>query len=198
MTVVVDGVKHLTTAELEAGLEDILRSPKDAGRLELIVRRPRVDEREVLEEAELHPSDGLVGDSWKERGSSRTEDGSAHPDMQLNIINVRVISLVAQVRERWSLAGDQLYLDLDLSRENLPAGTRLAIGDALVEVTPQPHTGCKKFVARFGLEAMKFVNSGVGRELNLRGINARVIRRGVIRVGDSARKINADATEGKY
>lgn len=195
MTVAVNGVKHLTTAELEAGLDEIRRSPKDAGRLELIVRRPSEDEREVLEEAELDTSDGLVGDTWKERGSSRTPDGSPHPDMQLNIINARAIALVAQDRERWQLAGDQLYLDLDLSRENLPAGTRLAIGDALIEVTPQPHTGCKKFVSRFGLEAMKFVNSGVGRELNLRGINARVIRSGVIRVGDVARKILHDSNQ---
>lgn len=189
MTVVVNGVRHLTAAELEAGLDEIRRSPKDEGPLELIVRRPRVDEREVLEEGELDPSEGLVGDSWSERGSSRTPDGSAHPDMQLNIMNARVISLVAQGRERWPLAGDQLYLDLDLSVENLPAGTRLALGEALIEVSAQPHTGCKKFVSRFGLEAMKFVNSGVGRELNLRGINARVIRRGLIRVGDVARKI---------
>jgi hypothetical protein len=183
------GVKHLTTAELEAGLAEIRRSPKDAGLLELIVRRPRVDEREVLAEGELHSSDGLVGDSWKERGSSRTPDGSAHPEMQLNIMNARVIALVAQARERWPLAGDQLYLDLDLSGENLPAGTRLALGETLIEVTAQPHTGCKKFVARFGVEAMKFVNSSVGRELHLRGINARVIRGGAIRVGDVARKI---------
>ena len=195
MTVAVNGVKHLTTAELEAGLDEIRRSPKDAGRLELIVRRPRVDEREVLEEAELHTSEGLVGDSWKERASSRTPDGSSHPEMQLNIMNARAVALVAQDRERWQLAGDQLYLDLDLSRENLPAGTRLALGDALIEVTAQPHTGCKKFVSRFGAEAMKFVNSGVGRELNLRGINARVIRPGVIRVGDVARKIRHDSDQ---
>jgi hypothetical protein len=183
------GVKHLTTKELEAGLEEIRRSPKDAGLLKLIVRRPRVDEREVLAEGELHPLEGLVGDSWSERGSSRTSDGTAHPEMQLNIMNARVIALVAQGRERWPLAGDQLYMDLDLSGENLPAGTHLALGEAVIEVTAQPHTGCKKFVARFGLEAMTFVNSGVGRELNLRGINARVIRRGMIRVGDVARKI---------
>jgi hypothetical protein len=183
------GVRHLTTAELEAGLEVIRRSPRDAGLLELIVRRPRVDEREVLAEGELHPLEGLVGDSWRERGSSRTPDGSAHPEMQLNIMNARAIALVAQGRERWPLAGDQLYLDLDLSGENLPAGTRLALGEALIEVTAPPHTGCKKFVARFGLEAMKFVNSSIGRELNLRGINARVIRGGAIRVGDVAKKI---------
>lgn len=189
MTIVADGVRHLTTAELEAGLEEIRRAPKDEGTLELIVRRPRVDEREVLEEAELDLVRGLVGDSWRERGSSRTPDGSAHPDMQINVINARSVALVAQARERWPLAGDQLYIDMDLSGENLPAGTRLAIGEAVIEVTAQPHTGCKKFVARFGAEAMKFVNSGVGRELNLRGINARVVRGGVIRVGDVARKI---------
>src|SRR4029079_12803435 len=133
-------------------------------------------EREVLAEGELHPLEGLVGDSWKERGSSRTPDGSAHPEMQLNIMNARSIALVAQGRERWPLAGDQLYLDLDLSGENLPAGTRLALGDALSEVTAQPHTGCKHVSAPFGVEAMQFVNSSVGRELHLRGINARVIR----------------------
>jgi hypothetical protein len=190
------GVKHLTAAELEAGLDEIRRSPKDAGPLELIVRRPRIDEREVLAEGELHPSEGLVGDSWCVRGSSRTSDGSAHPEMQLNIMNARVIALLAHDRERWPLVGDQLYLDLDLSRENLPVGTRLALGDAVVEVTAQPHTGCKKFVARFGLEAMKFVNSDVGRELNLRGINARVIRRGLIRVGDVAKKIQQGRNGG--
>ncbi|HZI20150.1 MAG TPA: MOSC domain-containing protein [Pyrinomonadaceae bacterium] len=175
--------------ELEAGLDNVRRSPKDAGRLELIVRRPCVDEREALTEGELHPSEGLIGDGWKDRGSSRTSDGSAHPEMQLNIMNARVIALVARGKERWPLAGDQLYLDLDLSGENLPAGTRLALGEAVIEVTAQPHTGCKKFVSRFGLEAMKFVNSQVGRELNLRGVNARVVRPGIIRVGDVARKI---------
>jgi len=153
------------------------------------VRRPQTDEREVLEEGELNLLEGLAGDSWRMRGSSRTPDGSSHPEMQLNIMNARVAALVAQDDERWQLAGDQLYLDMDLSAENLPAGTRLAIGSAVIEVSAQPHTGCKKFVARFGLDAMKFVNSSVGRELHLRGINARVVQPGVIRVGDAVRKV---------
>lgn len=181
--------KHLTMTELEAGLSEIRRSPKDEGTLEMIVCRPQMDERLVLAEGELHPVDGLIGDSWRMRSSSRTADGSAHPEMQLNIMNSRVIALLAQDRNRWPLAGDQLYLDLDLSEENLPAGTRLALGTSIIEVTSQPHTGCQKFVARFGLEAMKFVNSGVGRQLRLRGINAKVVKGGMISVGQVARKL---------
>jgi len=181
--------RHLTTAELEAGLDEIRRAPRDEGTLELIVRRPEVDEREVLDAGELNLEVGLVGDSWITRGSSRTPDGSAHPDMQLNIMNSRVTALVAQHKDRWQLAGDQLYLDMDLSEENLPAGARFAIGAAVIEVSPQPHLGCRKFVSRFGLEAMQFVNSPLGRQLRLRGINARVVSAGVIRVGDVVRKI---------
>jgi hypothetical protein len=179
----------LTTEELEAGLGHVLLSPKDEGVLALIVRRPAVDEREVLEEGELDLVEGLKGDSWKVRGSSRTPDGSAHPDMQLNVMNSRILDLVAQDRERWRLAGDQLIVDMDLSDENLPAGTRLALGSAVIEVTEQPHTGCKKFVSRFGEDAVKFVNSPQGKRLRLRGLNARVVRPGVIRVGDAVRKI---------
>jgi hypothetical protein len=182
-------IKHLTMTELEAGLDHIRAAPKDEGVLRLIVRRPGVDVREILEEGTLDPVEGLVGDSWKLRGSSRTADGGPHPEMQLNIMNARVTALVALHQDRWQLAGDQLYLDMDLSAENLPAGTQLAIGSAVIEVTPPPHLGCKKFVSRFGLDAMKFVNSPVGRELHLRGINARVLRPGMIRRGDIVRKL---------
>jgi hypothetical protein len=182
-------IRHLTTEELEAGLDEIRRAPKDAGVLQLIVRRPQIEQREILEEGELDPLAGLVGDCWKLRGSSRTSDGSPHPQMQINIMNARVTALVAQDRARWQLAGDQLYLDMDLSAANLPAGTQLEIGSAVIEVTPPPHLGCTKFVSRFGIDAMKFVNSAVGRELCLRGINARVVQGGLIRVGQVARKI---------
>jgi hypothetical protein len=176
-------------AELEAGLDDIRRSPKDEGALELIVRRPSVGERESLAEGELDVVQGLVGDTWSTRGSRRSKDGLAHPEMQINVMNARVIALVALERERWHLAGDQLFVDLDLSVENLPPGTRLALGSAVIEVTPEPHTGCEKFVSRFGVDAMKFVNSPLGRQLNLRGINAKVVQPGVIRVRDVAKKI---------
>lgn len=183
------GIRHLTMSELEAGLDEIRKAPENEGVLDLIVRRPGVNDREVLAEGELHLDEGLVGDSWKRRRSKTTPDGSPNPLMQLNIMSARVIALVAQVKSRWQMAGDQLFLDLDLSAENLPAGTRLSLGSAVIEVTPPPHLGCQKFVARFGLDAMRFVNSPLGRQLNLRGINAKVIQAGAIRLGDVARKI---------
>ena len=133
-------------AELEAALDHLREAPKDEGIVELIVRRPKVDEREVIDEAELDPVGGLIGDNWSTRGSRRTPDGSPHPEMQINIMNARVTSLVAQEMERWPLAGDQLYIDMDLSKENLPAGSRIMIGSAVLEVSPLPHTGCHKFV----------------------------------------------------
>lgn len=185
------GAAHLTLEQLEAGLDEIRASPKEEGVLQLIVRRPEIDEREVLQEGVLDLVEGLVGDSWKRRKSSRTPDGSPHPDMQINIMSSRVIALVAQTPDRWPLAGDQLYIDLDLSAANLPPGTRLALGSAVLEVTSQPHTGCKKFVERFGADALKLLNSPIGRELQLRGINARVVQPGVVRVGDLARKAGA-------
>jgi len=182
---------HLKSEELLAGLDNIRRSPTDEGVLELIVRRQSINDREVLDQGELDLAQGLVGDSWNRRRSTSTPDGSPNVEMQITVMNSRVAALVAQDRDRWPLAGDQLYLDMDLSAANLPAGARLAIGSSVIEVTAPPHLGCQKFVARFGIEAMKFVNSPVGKELRLRGIHARVIQPGVIRTGDVARKIES-------
>lgn len=182
-------VKHLSMEELTAGLDAIRQSPKATGVLELIVRRPQTEAREVLDVGELDLVEGLVGDNWQQRGSSRTADGSAHLDMQLTLTNARLMALVAQEKQRWPLAGDQLYIDFDLSADNVPPGTRLSLGEAVIQITEPPHTGCKKFAARFGLDALKFVNSRVGRQLQLRGVNAKVIRPGAIRVGDVAKKL---------
>ena len=180
---------QLTTEELLAGLDHIREAPKDEGVLDLIVRRQAVNEREMLEEAQLDLVQGLVGDTWNRRRSTSTPDGSPNIEMQITVMNSRVAALVSQEKYRWQLAGDQLYIDMDLSAENLPAGARLALGSAVIEVTAPPHLGCQKFVARFGIEAMKFVNSPVGKDLRLRGIHARVVQPGLIRTGDVARKI---------
>ncbi len=174
-------VRHLTTEEIEMNLSKVLESPKDNGILNLIVRRPKENAREVLEAGELDTKKGLVGDDWL------TDDGNA--EAQLAIMNSRIIDLLAQGAERWKLAGDQLFIDLNLTDENLPAGTRLAIGSAIIEVTPKPHNGCRKFVERFGLDAMKFVNSTVGKHYHLRGIYSRVVQSGTIRQGDAVKKV---------
>ena len=181
--------KHLTLQELEAALDHLRQAPKDDGVVHLIVCRPDVDQREVLDEAELDIEKGLIGDNWSVRGSRKTPDGSAHPEMQINIMNSRVTALVAQEKERWPLAGDQLYIDMDLGHENLPPGSHLAIGSVVLEVSAMPHTGCMKFVSRFGAEAMQFVNSPLGKQLCLRGINAKIIQGGIVKVGQTAKKL---------
>jgi MOSC domain-containing protein YiiM len=180
---------YLELDALQAGLADILRAPSDVGVVELIVRRPAEGEREVLEEGALDVEEGLVGDDWAARGSSSTADGLAHPDRQITLMSSRVIALVAGSRDRWALAGDQLYVNLDLRPENLPPGTRLAVGSALLEVTAEPHTGCAKFTERFGPGAIRFVNAPAGRALRLRGMYAKVIEPGTVRPGDEIRKL---------
>jgi len=182
-------IAYLSTSELEAGLDHIRQAPKDQGTLKMIVQRPGEDERIVMEQAELSLTGGLVGDSWKTRGSKHTPDGSAPLFAQITVMNTRCIALLAQSEEGWALAGDQLYVDFDLSEGNIPPGTRLAVGSAILEVSAEPHSGCKKFSARFGVEAMKFVNSPEGKRLHLRGINTKIVQAGVIRVGEAVRKI---------
>jgi MOSC domain-containing protein YiiM len=173
---------YASAEDLQAGLDEIRLSPAAEGTVELIARRPAEDEREVLEEAELDLEQGLVGDSWRSRGGR-------NPALQLTLMNARTIALIAGDRKRWPLAGDQLYVDLDLSAENLPPGTRLAVGTAVIEVSEQPHTGCGKFSRRFGSDAQRFINSPVGRALHLRGINARIVEPGTVRRGDAIRKL---------
>ena len=184
-------VRHRSVDELAAGLGEVRRSPRDEGVLELIVARPAMGERTVLGAGELDLAVGLVGDTWDQRSSKRTADGGPHPDMQLNLINARLSRLIAAegTVEHRALAGDQLHVDLDLSEANLPAGTRLAIGGAVIEVTDQPHTGCAKFAERFGPAALRFVNIGAGKELRLRGINAKVVQPGTIAAGDVVKKL---------
>jgi hypothetical protein len=177
-----------TQEELEAGLDDIRNAPPDKGTLDMIVRRPAVDEREVVEVAELHPDHGLVGDSWGDRLPEQYLGTQEAIDRQLTVMNSRFAALIAGDEARWPLAGDQLYVDLDLSEANTPAGTRLAIGEAVIEVSQPPHTGCQKFSSRFGLDALKFANSEVGSAMHLRGVNARVVVPGTIRRGDSVLK----------
>jgi hypothetical protein len=176
-------------SDLEAGLENIRRSPKDIGPVQLIVRRPAAGEREVLDQCELSLEYGLVGDSWPAWAKQSKYDEATNFGMQVTVMNALAIALIAQTEDRWPLAGDQFYVDMDLSQDNLPAETRLEIGTAIVEVSAVPHTGCKLFAKRYGTDAVKFVNSPVGKQLRLRGLNAKVIRPGTVRVGDVVRKV---------
>jgi hypothetical protein len=184
---------HRTTAEMEAALDRFRSSPRDVGRVELVVARPAEGERAVLDEGELTREVGLAGDNWRDRA---TRSGDApDADRQLNIINARLSGFVAVDADRRPLAGDQLHLDFDISHANLPAGSRLALGSAVIEITEPPHLGCAKFVERFGRDAMRFVNSPLGRELRLRGLNARVVVPGRVRPGDEVRKLPAEPAD---
>jgi MOSC domain-containing protein YiiM len=174
---------------LEDSLDHIREAPADGGTVELIARRPAEDQREVVTEARLDTLDGLVGDTWRARGSRHTPDGGPNPGSQITLMNARAAAAIAGEREHWALAGDQIYVDLDLSLTNLPPGSRIQIGSAVIEFSETPHTGCAKFSARFGNDALRFVNSPVGRELRLRGANCRVVMAGVVRPGDTIRKL---------
>jgi hypothetical protein len=177
------------TRDLDLHLDTVRDAPRDAGRLELIVRRPAVDERELLDEAVLDLDAGLVGDGWLSRGSRHTPDGSSDLRAQVTVMSTRVLAAIEPDPARWPLAGDQLYVDFDLAEDGLPAGSRLAIGGAVVEVSETPHTGCAKFSARFGSDALRWINSPTGRSLRMRGLNARVIEGGPVRVGDPVRRL---------
>jgi MOSC domain-containing protein YiiM len=174
-------MEYVTAAHLERGLDEMRQSPTNEGRVELIIRRPAQDEREVVLEATLDCAKGLIGENWA--------NGSSHPDTQLTLMNSRVALLVAGQADRRQLAGDQLYVDFDLSEHNLPPGTRVQVGSAIIEATSSPHLGCNKFAERFGPDARRFINSPIGRELRLRGLNAKVVVPGTVRVGNTIRKL---------
>ena len=171
--------------------DDVRAAPTQVGTVRLIVRRPAVDEREVVSEAQLDVDEGVVGDTWGSRGSSSTEDGSADLEAQITVMNAPAAEGFAGDVERWTLAGDQLYVDFDISEENLPAGTRVRIGEAEIEVSAKPHTGCAKFSSRFGKDALRLVSSPTGRSRRLRGMNARVTKSGTVRVGDDIEAVRS-------
>jgi len=181
-------VARLRRDELDRGLARVRSAPVEVGTLELIARRPAIEERELLEEAELDLQAGMIGDIWSERPSSKT--GAPNPEAQVTVMSARAAALFADGDDPhgWAQAGDQLYVDLDLSEKSLPAGSRLAIGEAMLEVTAEPHLGCGKFIKRFGADALKLVNSEVGRSLRLRGVNTRVVVAGRVAQGDAVRK----------
>jgi hypothetical protein len=180
---------HLSLDDLSAGLPNIVRSPRDGGALQAIVVRPATDERLSLQECQISPEGGVHGDNWARGCWKSLSDGRPDPDVQVAIMNSRVVDLLAGGRERWALAGDNLFVDLDLSDDNLPTGQRLGIGEAVLEITSHPHNGCKKFAQRYGEDAVKFVNSPPGKQHHLRGIYAKIIRGAVIRVGDEICKL---------
>ena len=184
-------LQNAELTRLEESLDHIRGAPADNGTLELIARRPAVDEREVLTEARLDVNNGLEGDTWRLRGSTRTPDGGPNAEAQVTLMNARTAAAVAGDRDRWPLAGDQIYVDFDISRANVPPGTRVQIGSAVIEFSEAPHTGCAKFSSRFGVDALKFVNSPEGRQLRLRGANCRVVVAGTVRQGDAIRKLPA-------
>ena len=181
---------HATAAQLAAGLEAVRLAPSDLGRLELIVSRPAPGERRRLDVGRLDFVHGLLGDSWHQRPSSKMPDGGPNPYAQVTVMGVRAVRLLSASEDpdRWALAGDQLFVDFDFSEETLPVGSRVAVGDALLLVTAEPHLGCGKFARRFGVDALKAVNSDEGRALRLRGLNARVLEGEDIQVGDSVTK----------
>ncbi|HCR72356.1 MAG TPA: MOSC domain-containing protein [Anaerolineae bacterium] len=182
-------LKQVPTEELEVGLDEIKASPKDNGVLEMIVRRPETETREIINSAEINLETGLEGDNWKARGSSAMPDGSADPEAQITLMNTRVIQLLSGDKENWQWAGDQLFVDMDLGIENLPPHSRIQVGSAILEISAKPHTGCKKFSGRFGVEALAFISTPLGKALRMRGVNAKVIQAGEIKVGDAVKKL---------
>jgi hypothetical protein len=184
-----DATPTTPARDLEPHTAHVRAAPRDEAVIELIVIRPGTDQREVVTSARLTPEDGLVGDHWLARGSRKTPDGTADLEAQLTLMSTRVLAAIEPDPARWPIAGDQLYLDMDLSESNLPPGTRLAVGEAEVEVTALPHTGCAKFASRFGHDALRWISTHEGRSLRMRGVYVKVLRAGAVRTGDAVHRI---------
>jgi MOSC domain-containing protein YiiM len=185
----VTATRHRIREELDAGLAHVLAAPKDGGRIEAIVVRPETDARRAVAEVAISAAGGVEGDHWAKGCWKSTPDGRPDPDVQICIMNARAIALIAGDRDNWPAAGDNLFVDMDLSPENLPPGTRLSLGSAEIEITAEPHTGCAKFIARYGRDACVWVNTGPGKANRLRGIYAKVVKDGRIAVGDRLVKV---------
>lgn len=180
---------HVTTAIIEKQLPYVEASPKDNGVIKLIVVRPKTNKRQILDSCFISYEKGMEGDNWTLGCWKTTEDGSPHPDVQIAITNYRIHEIFSNLDKDRALAGDNLFVDLDLSERNLKAGDRLALGSAIIKITSVPHNGCGKFKERFGIDALKFVNSPIGKQMHLRGIYAKVIQNGIVSVNDTIKKI---------
>jgi MOSC domain-containing protein YiiM len=180
---------YQTAEQLQAGMASVLDAPKDEGVVRLVVRRPARGQREILAEGQLDTERGLVGDDWVDRPGMNRETPS--PYAQVTVMNARAAELVSGEAqpEAWAQCGDQLYIDLDISEANLPAGTRIAVGEAVLELQAEPHTGCVQFRGWWGPEALRHISTEEGRALRMRGANTRVVQSGAVRPGDDARKI---------
>lgn len=181
--------RHKTMEELKAGLPEILKSPQDNGEVKAVVVRPGSCERNMVPSCDVSLEGGVLGDHWAKGCWKTTDDGEPHPDVQICIMNSRCIELIAGDQSNWAPAGDNLFVDMDLSPENLPPGQRVAVGSAIIEITDTPHKGCQKFIDRYGRDACVFVNLGDGDKYKLRGIYARTFEAGTISVGDTFRKL---------
>ena len=167
-------------------------SPRDNGVVKLLVIRPETHVRTLPNAVVVSVEQGVVGDKWEAECTIKLENGKSNPDLQIAIINTKVIKEIAQSdfdMDRLALAGDNIYADLNLCEENMPVGQQIQIGNTLLEVTPFPHFGCKKFSERYSVEDLKVVNSTAGKPQHLRGIYVKVIKNGSISIGESIKKI---------
>lgn len=181
--------QHVTAEQLAAGIAELCDSPREQGRVDLVVVRPMQGKRQCLERVLISLEAGVVGDRWLTTSWKKLANGSAHPAVQVTLMNARCIRLIAGEPTNWAIAGDNLFVDLDLSRENLPTGARLKIGECILQITSVAHNGCWKFKDRFGEAAVKFVNSPEGKKLRLRGVHARVVQGGEVAVGDCIERL---------